>query len=249
MVHLFRQLRLRLLKDQRIRRYLLYAAGEIMLVVVGILLALQINQWNEYRKDRHTELQALADLRSEFRNNQLEFDKHIDFKLSVTGEWKAFLTRISENDLTSAQKTVYRPRLATRSYSVANSKLKSLFSSGNIDKIRSDSLYNILNRWEDILKVYQESEVNQIKWGLDHLLPYEAQIIPFSMGIYKQVGVAFYDEQEQMRLLADALEDLQYQNLLIRNLFILEEQIRNAEVIKSTYADIIQLLDHEIKSF
>ncbi|MEQ9425725.1 MAG: DUF6090 family protein [Cyclobacteriaceae bacterium] len=50
MLKLFRKTRRQLLGDSKFGRYLLYATGEIFLVVVGILIAVQINNWNESRK-------------------------------------------------------------------------------------------------------------------------------------------------------------------------------------------------------
>ena len=47
---------------RRAGRYLLYAIGEIALVVIGILIALQINNWNEWRKDRITEKHTLESI-------------------------------------------------------------------------------------------------------------------------------------------------------------------------------------------
>ena len=57
-------------------KYLLYAVGEIALVVIGILIALQINNWNEWRKDRITEKEILHSLKDNFELNikTLEFD-------------------------------------------------------------------------------------------------------------------------------------------------------------------------------
>ena len=46
-----------------------YAFGEIVLVVVGILIALQINNWNQFRSDRKLELKVLKDLRAELITN------------------------------------------------------------------------------------------------------------------------------------------------------------------------------------
>lgn len=51
MIKFFRRIRQKLLQENRISKYLLYAIGEIVLVVIGILIALQINNWNE-RKNR-----------------------------------------------------------------------------------------------------------------------------------------------------------------------------------------------------
>ncbi|MGB5357167.1 MAG: DUF6090 family protein [Eudoraea sp.] len=66
MIKFFRQIRQRLLIENptngRAGRYLLYAVGEIVLVVIGILIALQINNWNEERKIRKIERRMLEEL-------------------------------------------------------------------------------------------------------------------------------------------------------------------------------------------
>lgn len=72
MIKFFRHIRQRLLRESKFSKYLLYAVGEILLVVIGILIALQINNWNEGRKERKTERIVLEDLRDNLgRNNQL----------------------------------------------------------------------------------------------------------------------------------------------------------------------------------
>ncbi|MBC2839847.1 DUF6090 family protein [Robiginitalea sp. SC105] len=52
MFRFFRQIRQRLLTDNKFSKYLLYAVGEILLVVIGILIALQVDNWNNKREDR-----------------------------------------------------------------------------------------------------------------------------------------------------------------------------------------------------
>ena len=52
MFRLFRKFRMNLTGSHQVRRYLLYALGEILLVVIGILLALQIDAWNTERLER-----------------------------------------------------------------------------------------------------------------------------------------------------------------------------------------------------
>ena len=51
MIKFFRKIRQRLLTENKISKYLVYAIGEIILVVIGILIALQINNWNEQRNE------------------------------------------------------------------------------------------------------------------------------------------------------------------------------------------------------
>ncbi len=55
MIKFFRKIRQNMIKENKVSKYLLYAIGEIILVVIGILIALQVNTWNEYRKDRVSE--------------------------------------------------------------------------------------------------------------------------------------------------------------------------------------------------
>ena len=51
MLRFFRRIRQQLLSDNKFSKYLLYAVGEILLVVIGIFIALQIDTWNEDHKN------------------------------------------------------------------------------------------------------------------------------------------------------------------------------------------------------
>lgn len=92
---IFRRIRRQLLKNNRIRSYFFYAIGEIFLVVVGILLALQINTWNENRKrqalkDNYIESleQDLRDdlggLKNRLENEELQRNQLIEFQEKLT---------------------------------------------------------------------------------------------------------------------------------------------------------------------
>ena len=60
MIKFFRKSRQKLLSENKLSKYVLYAIGEIILVVIGILIALQINNWNEANKRRDNELRYLS---------------------------------------------------------------------------------------------------------------------------------------------------------------------------------------------
>jgi len=64
MIKFFRHIRKSLLTENKFSKYLLYAIGEITLVVIGILIALQINNWNEKLKIQNTEISTLKELKS-----------------------------------------------------------------------------------------------------------------------------------------------------------------------------------------
>mgnify|MGYP000754820746 CR=1 FL=1 len=67
MIKFFRKIRLNLINEGKTTQYLKYAIGEIVLVVVGILLALQINNWNELKKDKQLEKRYLKNLTEELK--------------------------------------------------------------------------------------------------------------------------------------------------------------------------------------
>ena len=65
MIKFFRNIRQRLLTQNKFSKYLLYAIGEIILVVIGILIALQINNWNEIQKGKRKAVIILETIRSD----------------------------------------------------------------------------------------------------------------------------------------------------------------------------------------
>jgi len=71
MIKLFRQLRMKMIDDNKSIKYLRYALGEIVLVVIGILIALQINNWNENRKTEITIENSLFALKNDLIQDTL----------------------------------------------------------------------------------------------------------------------------------------------------------------------------------
>jgi len=79
MIHFFRRIRQKLLSENRLTRYLLYAIGEIVLVMIGILLALQINNWNESRKQKKLERSILSEMKENLLNDQSDIHRNLAF--------------------------------------------------------------------------------------------------------------------------------------------------------------------------
>lgn len=74
---IFRKIRQKLLIQNKFSKYLLYAIGEIILVVIGILIALQINNWNEYQKERTSEQLLLSEIRDNLKYDLNDFENNI----------------------------------------------------------------------------------------------------------------------------------------------------------------------------
>jgi type II secretory pathway pseudopilin PulG len=148
MIKLFRKIRQRLLTENNFSKYLIYAIGEIVLVVIGILIALQINNWNENSKRLKQEQEILNNLKQDFDYNRKELLSVLN---SNTENIKSAITvlnktgnRYSEDfdlnlilgDVTSS--VYYYPK---------NGFLNDLINSGNLGIIKSNELRNRLSSW------------------------------------------------------------------------------------------------------
>ncbi|MFN1835400.1 DUF6090 family protein [Balneola sp. MJW-20] len=71
MITLLRRFRQKLIGSGTLTKYLIYAIGEILLVVIGILIALQVNNWNEGRKDRIMERRFLSEMMLDLQSDSL----------------------------------------------------------------------------------------------------------------------------------------------------------------------------------
>ncbi|WP_127020500.1 DUF6090 family protein [Flagellimonas beolgyonensis] len=77
MLKFFRKIRRDLLSEGKTGKYLKYAVGEIVLVVIGILIALQINNWNENRKDARMEIQVLQEISENLGEDILSLENDV----------------------------------------------------------------------------------------------------------------------------------------------------------------------------
>ena len=77
MIHFIRTIRRQLLDSGSLRKYLTYALGEILLVVIGILVAMQINNWNETRKLNARMISALNEVKEDLIKDTIELNQNI----------------------------------------------------------------------------------------------------------------------------------------------------------------------------
>jgi hypothetical protein len=81
MIKFFRKIRQQLLTENKFSKYLIYAIGEIFLVVIGILIALSINNWSEQKKEKAKISVYLSNLVDDMKDNQRKFDEIISQEL------------------------------------------------------------------------------------------------------------------------------------------------------------------------
>ena len=120
MIKFFRSIRHRLLKENRVTRYLLYALGEILLVMIGILLALQVNNWNQSIKETKLEYDYLKRLKNDLKKDSSRLNLHMDILNTKADILKALLKgqvdSIEYHNIVNNPYTIF----ATRSVHAAN---------------------------------------------------------------------------------------------------------------------------------
>ena len=247
MIKFFRQIRQSLIMENKTGKYLKYAIGEIVLVVIGILIALSINNWNEERKDRIEELSALIDLKKEFESNRNDIDSLYQFKRIRTNEWETYLSTVSNPDLHDSLRSVGRPTIGFRIFNFSSTILNSILTTGKIDKIQNDSLKYILTNWEDILSDHnwyikmQESYVPQF-------LETEARLLPNAAILISDTPNYFHSEEQIKTLRLSAIENKEYQYVMTYNLHSLKLQLEATNRLKRSVNQVINLLDQEISN-
>jgi hypothetical protein len=132
--------------EGKVERYLLYAFGEIALVVIGILIALQINNWNEWRKDRVKEKEYLSEILEDLKRDTVLFSKRLQ-----DTEWKLMSLEmfLSEEifNLANFKDTSEWLQILFASRGQAyppinNNAVTDLTSTGNLNIIRNRALKN-----------------------------------------------------------------------------------------------------------
>lgn len=156
-------------------KYFKYAIGEIILVVIGILIALQINNWNENRKDSNKETAILNELNKDFKNNLQQFKNVKTVHANSLKNSQKFKIYINHPDLLAVKDSIakyYFLAFNGVSYNPSNGIVESLVSSGEYQLIKNDTLRNYLISWKDVLQDYIEEEVVSRRLWSEKIEPY-----------------------------------------------------------------------------
>jgi len=163
MVKFFRRIRRKLIDERNLNRYMIYALGEIILVVVGILIALKLNNVNTEQDLRNKEFVLVQEIRNNLQANLDQFDSSINWQTERVADIEKIISYSKKgkpwNDtLGIAIRQFGNPE----EFFINNSGYESLKSIG-LDIISSDTLRNsITNLYE---QVYKKTEIRTNQYG------------------------------------------------------------------------------------
>lgn len=160
MIKFFRRIRQQMLTDNKFSKYLLYAIGEILLVVVGILIALQINNNNEARKQRAQELHYLKNLRTDLILNIAELDRYISTRNSRIESANYVLEHFEGKPLTDLNAFAFHTTniYIWQKFTQQDNTFQELVNSGNLALISNDSIKNGLLNLQALYKKLKNEE-------------------------------------------------------------------------------------------
>lgn len=177
MIKFFRNIRKSLLVEGKTSKYFKYAIGEIILVVIGILIALQINTWNQQRIENKKEVELLIGLLDEFQYNLGILEEGIIVNEKVTQACVS-LTQMIRSGTIGKDTKLTDELLVTlgtfQSFDPRTGISSEIVNSGKLSIIKNDTLRTQLGNWLTLLKDSEED----LLFRSDH---YTINMMPFLM--------------------------------------------------------------------
>lgn len=251
MLKFFRSIRRTLLDQGKARRYIVYAVGEIFLVMLGILLALQVNNWNEKRLDRLAEKTILLEIRTALTYDiEHQFDFHLSKCAELKNQLDVLYTHLTQ-DLPYHDSLSHYFRVISyggaknwRPQSTAFQNLQSI----GVDLIRNSELKNAILRTytqdyphlADLFKNYQH---NVETYGR----PLARTIFSFGEGMF-QKDLELYQTNLIPEDYSQLAKSTDFMNVLktLKLLNIRDE--RRLSEWKASVESVIRLIDEELSS-
>ncbi|MBE9488922.1 MAG: hypothetical protein IMY67_01390 [Bacteroidetes bacterium] len=187
--------------ENKTSKYFKYAIGEIVLVVIGILIALSINNWNENRKNTVKETQLLISFKKDLEKNIIELERVI--KKSKNTSRKAdsvlMLQKKEIEDVTLPKLLdfiIYATGFTV--YSTHEGTVQDILGSGNLDIIKNDSIRLAIGSWEANIKTIKEFEKMEKK-SVDDYDDY----LQLHLDLYKDDSLTILTAKSKEMLLKD----------------------------------------------
>jgi len=182
MMKFFNHIRRKLAAENKVMAYLRYAIGEILLVVIGILIALQINSWNQSRLESIDEKIILSNLHDEFINNKIELKKSIQIYEGAMQGNKMLMSLIG-SDEAKLQKynldSLFFESLPSTKIIFSDNAIKNIIQSGRLNIIKDPKIVHLMYEWEALVILIKERENTLQSWINNQLMPYISDYVPF----------------------------------------------------------------------
>ncbi|WP_297691601.1 DUF6090 family protein [uncultured Eudoraea sp.] len=173
MINFFRKIRRKLADDNKPLKYLRYAVGEIVLVVVGILIALQVNNWNEDYKESQAIKSVLYEIKEDLIKDKAELERNIEIRTEDFEAQKRIINVLESKEIfnENVHSDLGRIHLARNVFSA--SKGYDLLKELNLGTLKDKELRVLLTQYyeRDIAWVHREFADDKLEFE-NFWLPY-----------------------------------------------------------------------------
>jgi hypothetical protein len=250
MIKFFRKIRLNLLSEGKIGKYFKYAIGEIVLVVVGILIALQLNNYNETLSQNNLEQKAIHNLKLDFEYNKSELYKSIGELKATRNACFTILNQTgNKHQETFDVDSLLQDTPSLPQYFPQNGFLMDLINSGNLGLISNDNLRNKLSSWLPSLETLKEREaqstiynniLNQFIIKNGSWLNSDEATSDESITVLKFPKSGFEVNNN------DLLQNIEFENMIENQIVYQSQLLARHEVCLKLAEEIIKHLEDEI---
>jgi len=249
MIKFFRKIRQKMLSQSKFSNYLIYAIGEIILVVIGILIALQINNWNEFNKNKSTESKYFKELLEDFELN-LQKSQQVTSRIeevlpNLTGllEQSALeQPTISVDSMNNAFKLLN----TMPAYSSTDRAYNNLIGSGDFKLITNSEIKTeIANYFKtlDILYLVQNTHEMQL---VNAFQPYIIEFLDYqAVSMIRIENFTLPEPVEKDRILT-VFKDRKFRNIITLKYDILTDLLELNQGLEEINAKLVDLLKQQI---
>ena len=161
--------------ENKTGKYFKYAIGEIILVVIGILIALQVNNWNESKSKSREQNKIIENLNSELKSNLLNLNQAI--KLSETSISSTDTLLLSMSDSTTNKYKGEKldsllSKLNLSTWKRSNLNIISIQSSSSLNNVENQPLKNLIYDWVsqvEVIKYYEKKGDYAYQYFIDYI--------------------------------------------------------------------------------
>jgi hypothetical protein len=214
----------------KLKSFIISSIGEIILIVIGILIALQIDNWNQDRLDKIEETKILQNLHMEFRMNHHLVKTVIDRNTRAFGAGKALMDLVGTEKAALEQKNIDSFLFAAfefYKYDPSENALSDLIQSGRLKFLNDVELKNDLYQWSQ-QKLVEKDWYEDIAENGQKLMDVLSSKYPIKN--IDQYGRLQWKEKSKLRNQKYAVfQDLQFENYLNDLLFALTNDILELE--------------------
>ena len=257
MLKVFRKIRRNLMETGKTSRYLKYAMGEIVLVVIGILIALQINNWNQQRLDLYKETNLLKALKTDFSETKNRLEETMALQQKVVQYSQTTLTYY-ETDLLLKHRdsiAIYLPYGALSWWRAepVTGTYDAMISTGNIELLRNENLKRYLAAFDAEIK--SGFEDHEYSMDLLNNLTLEQSNYPINLSsnvLREQIGLSKITDteildQNLIRDLERLKENKRFFGLMSSKLAMDMNRLERQEKMHKLSIDILQIINNELK--